>query len=338
MRICICGGGHLGHVVAGFLASQPENRVAMLTRRPHDWADTLTITDLDGKTYRGGLWAVTDSVEEALHDTDIVLLCLPGYSISETLLRIKDFLPPSAAVGSIVSSTGFFFQAFKLLPATQTLFGFQRVPFIARTREYGHSADLLGYKPSLNIAIEHCDDKEQLRKTIESLFRCPVCLMHSHYEVSLTNSNPILHTSRLYSLWKDYEQGRAYDAPPMFYGDWDDGSSALLIAMDNEFQRLLEQLPVRKGAIPTILDYYESSDASSLTRKLCSIRAFGGIVAPMMQTPKGWVPDFTSRYFTEDFPFGLKFIHDTMRQQSLASPVIDRVLEWGLSKAGHPII
>ena len=75
--------------------------------------------------------------------------------------------------------------------------------------------------------------------------------------------------------------------------------------MDREFQQLLQVLPVREGSIPTILDYYESSDAASLTRKLRSIQAFKGILAPMKAVEGGFVPDFSSRYFTEDFPYGL---------------------------------
>ena len=55
LRICIVGGGSLGHVVAGFLAARHDVRVSVLTRRPALWGDVVTVTDLDGKVYDGSL-------------------------------------------------------------------------------------------------------------------------------------------------------------------------------------------------------------------------------------------------------------------------------------------
>ena len=85
-------------------------------------------------------------------------------------------------------------------------------------------------------------------------------------------------------------------------------TSQLIITMDAEFNQLLCVLPVRKGSIPTILNYYESTDAPSLTSKLRSIQAFKGILSPMQPVEGGYIPDFASRYFTEDFPYGLRII------------------------------
>lgn len=46
----------------------------------------------------------------------------------------------------------------------------------------------------------------------------------------------------------------------------------------------------------------------------------------------GWCPDFSSRYFTEDFPFGLKFIRDLCIERNVSCPNIDKVYAWGMSK------
>lgn len=37
-------------------------------------------------------------------------------------------------------------------------------------------------------------------------------------------------------------------------------------------------------------------------------------------------------YFTEDFPFGLRFIVDLARKHGVETPKIDIVYEWGMSK------
>lgn len=327
-KIGICGGGSLAHVCAGVLSSQQEVTVNIYTRRPELWAHQVEVTDCDGKRYEGRLACISNHPEEALRDCDIILLCLPGYAIESTLEHIKPYLG-DAVVGSIVSSTGFFFAAHRVLGEQARLFGFQRVPFIARTATYGHSAQLLGYKPQLAIAVEHVTDQEAFRQLVETLWRTPVKLLGSHYEVSLTNSNPILHTGRLYSMWKDWN-GEIWNSNPLFYQEWTNEASQLLIDMDSEFMQLLKVLPVAEGAIPSLLEYYESQDAESLTKKISSIPAFQNIAAPMKQVEGGWIPDFESRYFTEDFPYGLRLIVELAQEKMVACPNLTKVYEWGM--------
>ena len=141
-KVCICGGGNLGHVVAGFLAAHGDCEVSLLTRHPDRWQQQLEITTPDGTILKGELKTISADPNEVVSPADIVLLCLPGFSIREVLQQIQPALTAGTAVGSVVCSTGFFFEAFKILSDQNPLFGFQRVPFISRLKEYGHSADL----------------------------------------------------------------------------------------------------------------------------------------------------------------------------------------------------
>ena len=178
MKICICGGGNLGHVVAGFVSSQGKYDVCLLTRHPELWSQELTIEAPEGTIYSGHLNGVYSDARQAVADADIVLFCLPGYAIRDTLLQIKDYLRADAAVGTVVSSTGFFFQAFDVLSQEQTLFGFQRVPFISRVVEYGSRARLMGYKDSLELAIERGKtSRESLKETLQNMLRTPIHLL-----------------------------------------------------------------------------------------------------------------------------------------------------------------
>ncbi|MCR5819120.1 MAG: NAD/NADP octopine/nopaline dehydrogenase family protein [Prevotella sp.] len=330
MKICICGGGNLGHVIAGFVAAQCTHDVCVLTQHPENWSQDLTIEAPEGRTFSGHLNNLYRDAEPAVSDADIVLLCLPGYAIRPTLLKMKDNLRKDTAVGSVVSSTGFFFQAQELLPQKQVLFGFQRVPFISRIVEYGHHARLMGYKSSLNMAVENSTHPEHLRDILADMLKTPIELLKSHYEASLSNSNPLLHPARLYSLWKDWMKDELYFQIPLFYEEWTDEAAELYISMDNELQELLDVLPVRKGSIATVLDYYESTNATTLAAKLRSIEAFKGIKAPMKEVAGGYVPDFHSRYFTEDFPYGLAYIHCLTHKKGISSPTIDKIYEWGI--------
>lgn len=335
MKITICGGGSLGHVIAGYIANQAKHEVRVLTRRPNQWSKKLNISLPEGTIIEGVLDNITNDAQAVIPDSDLILLCVPGFGIRDVLAEIAPYLTQETFVGSVVSSTGFFFEAENILGnANCPLFGFQRVPFIARVNKYGQSAHLLGYKPSLNLAVEHATPQQQsfLQDIMSSLFGVQVTLLKSHYEASLTNSNPLLHPSRIYTMWRDWHDGVTYNSCPMFYADWTDDASRLYIEMDNEFQVLLTKLPVPDIHIQDVLSYYESHDASSLTRKLRSITAFKTIASPMRQIDsEHFIPDFKSRYFTEDFPYGMYYIVKVAHDCNSAIPTIEKVFTWGMS-------
>ena len=52
----------------------------------------------------------------------------------------------------------------------------------------------------------------------------------------------------------------------------------------------------------------------------------------MVEVPGGWKADFGSRYFTEDFPYGLRWIKELAVKNSIYTPIIDEVYGWGMSK------
>ena len=114
MKICICGGGSLGHVCAGVMASQEDVELNILSGHPDRWQRTITVTDLDGKQFVAKINRISSKPEEVVTGQDIILLCLPGYLIEKTLRDINPFAG-KAAVGTVVSSTGFFFFAHDIL-------------------------------------------------------------------------------------------------------------------------------------------------------------------------------------------------------------------------------
>jgi len=328
-RVCICGGGNLAHVTGGWLASRNDCEVNLLTRTPSRWADDgiIRITDPEGKIMDAHIGLITSKPELALKDTNIVLLCLPGFAIADVLRSIAPCLDSKTAVGSIVSSTGFFPMAQNILPKGLELFGFQRVPFIARINEYGHSASLLGYKDSLSVATFNSASPQRIADLLARLFEVKVNLLKNPMMVTLTNSNPLLHPSRLFGI---FGNGRSkYGRPVLFYEEWDNFSSQTLIDCDNEFRCLLDRLGISRTDIAPILDYYESHDAQSLTNKIRSIKAFNGLYAPMVKLEDGkFGPDWNNRYFTEDIPFGLLVIKAYTSRYGIETPTIDKVLDW----------
>lgn len=308
----------------------------MLTSRPECWSEPFSVTDPAGRVFRGRIAHASSCPADLIPHADIVLLCLPAYLVERTLCDIAPCLRPDTIVGSVVGNTGFFLFAHHSLPASTPLFAFQRVPFISRVVDYGRAANLLGYKDSLLVATEHIADVPAFCRRLSDLFLTPVSPLSSFYEVTLSNSNPILHTGRLYTLWHDWDGTTPYPDNPLFYYDWTDEVSALEIAMDDELFALLHALNVPTTHFSTLLSHYDATDAASLTRKLRSIPSYADIRSPMRPVSGGWVPDLSSRYFTEDFPFGLRLIRDLAHRHSVPCPTIDRVFLWGTSLIPHP--
>lgn len=329
-HITICGGGSLGHVIAGYLAYHTDMKVSVLTRNPEKWNNEIKIIAPD-ESYSGKIECVTTDPSKVIPNADIVLLTVPGNANFEVLSSIKPYLNSSTFIGGVFCSSGFFFEAKKIIPSSIPLWGFQRVPFISRVKEYGKSAYLKGYKSSLNIAVENCDNslKESFREFIERIFGIPVYLLNNYLEASISNSNPILHTSRLYTLFSNWQPDIVFTSNIPFYESWNNEASELLIKMDEELFQLIHKLPVDPGFLKPILDYYESKDADSLTKKISSISSFKGIMSPMKETKNGLIPDFSSRYFVEDFGYGLKYIIELLDKYDIEAPSIRKVYQWG---------
>lgn len=329
-KICICGGGGLGHTCAAVLSAHPDVEVLMYTQHPDRWNHDFVVDDPDGRHLQGHLSIISNQAQDVIPQADIILLCLPAFLVESTLVEIRPMISANAVVGSVVGNTGFFIFAHQIFHNTHIgLFAFQRVPYISRVIDYGKKAALLGYKHELSMAVENIEDKDDFCQKVSTLFCTPTQLVDSFYEVTLSNSNPILHTGRIYSMWKDWK-GEAYSHNPLFYHDWTDDASQILLSMDREFFALLDVLGVGSTHINTLLDHYEVKDAASLTQKLKNIPSFASIHSPMLATEEGWIPDTSSRYFTEDFPFGLRFIYELAHQHNSPCPTIDKVYHWGM--------
>lgn len=327
--ICICGGGSLGTVIAGIAASKGYS-VNILTGHPESWNNEIQVYDKKNKTYSGRLNIISSNAADVIPHSEIVLFCLPGSVINDTLKKIKPFLSTAAFVGSVFSCTGFFIMSISELGINAKLFGCQRVPYIARIKEYGHSASILDYRKNINVAFWAISESEQsyIIHDLSELFCAPVHVLPHALQATLTNSNPILHPSRLFSLFKEFDLKKPMKSIPCFYEDWSDDSSEILIACDHEFQTMLCKLGLNSKYTPSLLEYYESHDVQSLTNKIKSIESLKGLKVPMTVCEGGYAPDWSNRYFTEDIPYGMLLIKNVCELIDISTPNIDKIIVW----------
>jgi hypothetical protein len=80
--------------------------------------------------------------------------------------------------------------------------------------------------------------------------------------------------------------------------------------------------------------HYESDTVEAMTKKLCSIKSLHNLTSPMKQVEGGWIPDFKSRYFTADFPYGLAIIEEFADILDCDVPNIKETMGWYRSVTG----
>ena len=146
---------------------------------------------------------------------------------------------------------------------------------------------------------------------------------------TLTPSKPILHTTRLKTLFGDYQEGVFYDRVPLFYEEWNNESSELLFKCDAEVQNICTVLKdFDLSFVKSLKDHYESYTPEALTAKIRSIEGFKGLTSPVIKTNYGYIPDFKSRYFTADFSYGLSILVQIGDFFGLEIPNMKSTLEW----------
>lgn len=328
MNITIIGCGNIGSLMAAEMAYRGHN-IIVFTSKPKQWRSSIEVYASDEKlVYMGNGIEFTNDIERAVKNADIVWITHPAQQFIELNKQLREVVSVGQLIGVVPGSGGAEFAFSDLINKGCVLFGLQRVHSIARIKECGCSVYMLGRKKNLQIGAIPASASERISKVCEALFDMPCEALPNYLSVTLTPSNPILHTSRLYSMFKDYHEGLAYDRNFLFYKEWTNNASETMIRCDTELQHLCATIPMPLESVLSLREYYESNTAEAMTKKLSSIPAFKGITSPMRQTDAGWIPDLSSRYFSTDFPFGLKVIKDIAAVFDVKTPNMDILWDW----------
>lgn len=332
MEIAILGGGNFGTLLSCEFTKRGHN-VRLLVSDRAAFHDELTMIDNDRGTIESfKIHLITSDVKEAVTGARLVVVTYPSFLFARTAERVL----PYAEAGQIFlfnpGSGGVEFVFQSLLEKGCILAGLQRVYCVARINETGVSVFKTGVREKLHLGCIPQKYTEEIAKLVKSLFDVETEALPNYLNITLTPSNPILHTTRLCSLFKDYRSGMVYPRNKLFYEEWDDATSELLFRCDGELQEICDEISKTTGLsteyVRSLREHYESSTPEALTRKIKSIRGFKGLYSPMKETDGGFVPDFDNRYFSADFPFGLQIIREFARVLQVKTPCIDEVWAW----------
>lgn len=328
MNITVIGGGNIGTLMAAEAANKGHN-VTVYTSKPYKWGNSIDVYDSDDNLLiRGVMSKITDNMEVALKDADYVWVTVPAQVFPVIAKKMAPYVTSKQKMGIVPGFGGAEFIFRSEIEKGCTFFGLQRVHSIARLKEYGKSVYQLGRKKCLEIGVIPLGDSEEICRDMSSIFDMPCKSLPNYLSVTFTPSNPIFHTSRLYSLFKDWHEGITYPRNILFHEEWNDEASEIMISCDNELQSLCRKIPLDLSSVESLQDYYESHSPREMTNKIRSIKAFKGLKSPMIEIENRWIPDWNSRYFIADFNYGLKIIKDISDLFDVPTPTIDMLWQW----------
>lgn len=329
MKITIVGGGNIGTQFAVHCAEK-KHEVTVYTSTPEIYQKHLNTVDENGNTtHEGDIAEATNNPEVAFRNADFIMVTMPSTMMKSAAEMIYDNSDSHSIIGVVPGNGGSECAFRKCIERGNIFFGLERVPAIARLVKKGATVKSTGYRDELHVASIPSSIVEDCCELIQGIFNMPTKPIPNFLNLTMTPSNPILHTTRLRTLFGDWKPGVTYESVPLFYEEWDDASSELLISCDEEVQDICRALPeYQLNYVKSLRVHYESPTVETMTKKISSIAAFKGLTTPTVEVDGGLVPDLHSRYFTADFSYGLTIIKQIADLVGVSTPNINATMQW----------
>lgn len=278
---------------------------------------------IDGVKISTGYTQSYSSIENVIAASDIILFCLPSHVRMKYLEKFKNYFNKNSIYGGIPGTSGFNEEIEFFLGKNSKIFSMQRVPYISRCIE--NCKLVTSYKKD-EIFIACNFNRLDCSNIIKLLFDINIKYLDDFNNVNLSNSNPLLHTSRIYSLLHNKKPPFIISNNLRFYEDWSEEASHILLMMDAEFIEVTKAIGLKN--IIDLQTHYGASGSKNLTNKIRSINAFKGILFPRKFENMDCIVDLDSRYFKEDFEHGLIYLKNKADLYGVETPIIDKVLEF----------
>lgn len=281
MNITVVGGGNIGTQFAVHSAEKGHS-VIMFTSSPDHFSRHLSIVDRDGLViHEGDIVKATNDPAEAFCNADMIMITMPPTMMIPLAEIIFEHTDSHTMIGFVPGNGGFELAFKNCIDRGNVFFGIDRVPAIARLTERGKTVCCSGYKEKLFIGAIPAVHTEECAALIEDIYGIECVRLPGFMALTLTPSNPILHTSRLKTIFKDYEPGVTYDSIPLFYEEWDDESSELLMACDDEIQAICKALPdFGLEYVVSEREFYNADTVEEMTRAISTEESLLGLTTP----------------------------------------------------------
>lgn len=330
MKIAIIGAGNIGTHFAVCLASI-GCEVSIYSPRFKEISSVLELVDETGAVLKSAKIALaSDDLGSCVRGASVIFITTPVNTADELCAKLLPFVDGASRLCFVCGGGGVEFAFAPCLEKGASIYCLARVPSIARLVKYGKSVWASKPRDQLFISALNGAKSDDLLGLLERAFDCRVSFLKDFLSISLTGSNAILHTARLFVVFKDYEKGRFYESLPLFYEDWDDESSELLLELDCELASICGALEgFDFSLVKSIKEHYEIKTKSELSAKIRWVPAFKGLKTPSVFTQgRGFEPEWNSRYFTCDFGYGLAFLAKIAEILGLKVVKMNALLDW----------
>ena len=313
MRLTVLGAGAVGPGAAALAVSRGHQAVLWSP----SGAGTAGLDEtLEAEGVLEGRFAVRvgNTLEDALDGAGAVLLAVPAYAFAGLLPRIAAALPadvplliaPAASLAPLV------FEAMRHGPrapvgalATTPLGGRRLAPGRVRVALI---------RSELEIAALPAAAAPGMAALAHSLFGNRYIPAPDVLQVALINANPIIHAALALTNLTRIEQAEAWPQ----YAMMTPGACRLMDALDAERDALARAWGLTIPGIATALHRANQLPVAPLAEMARIIAAGrGAVLGPV---------ELTSRYITEDVPYGLAFYLALAASRGLAMPVTQSVV------------
>lgn len=367
-KILICGGGNGAHCLSALAASRDNVNVHVMTLFQDEaerWENILKATDLKiSVTNNDGSQSeivskptlITKDPAKAVEGVEIVFLVVPAFAHAQYFSTMAPYLKPNTLIVGLPGQAGFEFQCRSMLgdlASTCTIASVESLPWACRILEFGKLVQILGFKESLGMSFisgQNCKLPFSANEAVQEILGLKPKLqpIQNYIAVNLM-AKSIIHPPIMYGKWGTWD-GNPVPEKPLFYQGVDERQADLLSKVSDEVVATAKHLEKVKEGIDMsevihIFDWYklyyrdQVSDKSSLMMAMRTNKAYDGLLHPMAPAEDGgFVPDFTYRYMAEDVPFGLVVMKGIAEIAGVATPTIDKIVNWAQQRLGKEYI
>jgi opine dehydrogenase len=276
-------------------------------------AQTIRASGLLDGAFR--LNCVTSDIEQAIEDADVIVIVTPAFAhatyaqlLQGRVGRDQLIVLSPGAFGSLVLLSAFDPDNCPAIAETNNLPYDTRLTAPAEVRIYGANKVGIGFLPA-----ERAEEFEDVVAELHDFDRCYEDVL----EAGLSLVNPVVHSGPcLLSATAIENSGKR----PFYLYEHGvtPASCRVSLAIDNERKAVGRQLGYELTAIE---DFTGLGDGYTWEQLYMSIH--GNIALTPIAGPHG----ITSRYFTEDAPYGLVPWSELGRIVGVATPVIDAIID-----------
>lgn len=323
-KVCIVGGGNIGLYLSCELSEL--NPVLYCSKPESRNKEYECINVLEKKEKKVYLDKMTNNLSEAVKNKRLIIVTFPANVRIKFLDDLLKVIEKKTIICFITGFGGAELLANKFLEKDCIITGFQRSPYICRSEQ--NKVYLLGKRKEVYLGSIPFDEvflaKEVLSKTLNLNIKC----VPNYLSVTFTPTNPIMHVPRLYQMYKKYEEGVFYKEE-FFYEEWTDEASSIILKCEEEMNTFIKKLKnIDKKGMHSVFKYFGAETVKEYTQKMKEFPGFKGIKAPVKFEKKGYIPNFESRYFLEDIPYGLVLYKSFFKLSNFKSEEIDNLIKF----------